>query len=467
MQTAKFVVCLVGYVLLCVAMVACGPVKAGVAKVDGTLPVGTPLAGFNHGARRVPHWPLPHVTDFTTFMTGSTGALNPTWTKALILDDGETRVALCTFDGIGADGSLSNMARDIAEDMGMVTPRENVIFSGSHSHSGPGAVSPELLWALAPATDFLVPELQIALATSMATAIIEAEKNMVDAEIGISIGQLANATVNRRAKISPYLKTDSIDPNVGVIRVDKADGTVLATLWNFAIHGVCYGPDNMQFSSDIMGGVCDTIEAAVGGVALFVNADAGDIDPAPGVCDNKPNFAGAPYMAKVILETRAKAPVSKTLEMATFSTVVPFGNTDMNITLSRFNNCTSGGPLDICTICEFLRCDENAHLPDNYVEQNPIFNAIKFTIDNVTTGLVTMPGEALMNLGDWIREDLAAMHFDQALLFGYSNSHMGYFATPREYDIGGYESQLTFWGIGTAEKVRESCKMVASKVASA
>jgi hypothetical protein len=32
---------------------------------------------------------------------------------------------------------------------------------------------------------------------------------------------------------------------------------------------------------------------------------------------------------------------------------------------------------------------------------------------------------------------------------------MGYFATPPEYDLGGYESQLTFWGITTAHQIRE------------
>lgn len=86
-------------------------------------------------------------------------------------------------------------------------------------------------------------------------------------------------TVNRRAHISPYLHKDTIDPHLGVIRVDAADGTPMATLWNFAIHGVCWGPENMQFSGDIMGGVCENIEGLVGGVALFANADAGDIDP--------------------------------------------------------------------------------------------------------------------------------------------------------------------------------------------
>lgn len=42
---------------------------------------------------------------------------------------------------------------------------------------------------------------------------------------------------------------------------------------------------------------------------------------------------------------------------------------------------------------------------------------------------------------------------------------MGYFATLREYDVGGYESLLTFWGPGTAERIRNACSLVAKKVA--
>jgi hypothetical protein len=33
---------------------------------------------------------------------------------------------------------------------------------------------------------------------------------------------------------------------------------------------------------------------------------------------------------------------------------------------------------------------------------------------------------------------------------------MGYFATPIEYDAGGYESQLTMWGITTAAQIRKA-----------
>ena len=34
--------------------------------VIATLPVGVPLAGYNHDERRVPHWPLGEETKYTT-----------------------------------------------------------------------------------------------------------------------------------------------------------------------------------------------------------------------------------------------------------------------------------------------------------------------------------------------------------------------------------------------------------------
>lgn len=41
--------------------------------------------------------------------------------------------------------------------------------------------------------------------------------------------------------------------------------------------------------------------SSVGGLAMFVNADAGDIDPAPGMCDNAPMFVGSQKMAAAVL----------------------------------------------------------------------------------------------------------------------------------------------------------------------
>lgn len=100
-----------------------------------------------------------------------------------------------------------------------------------------------------------------------------------------------------------------------------------------------------------------------------------------------------------------------------------------------------------------------------WVEQNPKFGAFAINIDGVNTGLVTIPGEALSDLGKEIRSDMLQMKFDNVLLGGYSNSHMGYFATTPEYNVGGYESLLTFWGSHTANWIRGNCSMVAQQVA--
>lgn len=56
------------------------------------------------------------------------------------------------------------------------------------------------------------------------------------------------------------------------------------------------------------------------------------------------------------------------------------------------------------------------------------------------------------------------MGYNITFITGYSNNHMGYFSTPDQYVIGGYESQLTLWGIQTAHLVREAAKAVAQAV---
>lgn len=64
----RLVAAVVALALVAASAVAALPVKSdpcegvvcgGAAKVDLQIPVGVPLAGYNHGQRRVPHWPLP------------------------------------------------------------------------------------------------------------------------------------------------------------------------------------------------------------------------------------------------------------------------------------------------------------------------------------------------------------------------------------------------------------------------
>eukprot|EP01112_Ceratiomyxa_fruticulosa_P020747 TRINITY_DN7153_c0_g1_i1.p1 TRINITY_DN7153_c0_g1~~TRINITY_DN7153_c0_g1_i1.p1 ORF type:complete len:465 (-),score=91.10 TRINITY_DN7153_c0_g1_i1:73-1467(-) len=451
--------------LVCFDLSSAGTVRAGVAKIDGTLPIGIPLAGYNHAQRRYEYWPLIKSTPYTNWMTPSVGIMDPTWVKALVIDDGEgTQMCIVTVDAIGSDENLVNVTYNYAKEMGFPVPLNNCIFSMSHSHSGPGAVSSDFLWQFAPATDLFQPALQRQLAYSMATAMMQAYDNLAPVQFAIGSFNLTGVTQNRRAHISPYVQPGTIDPHLGLIRVDDLKGNPIATVWNYAIHGVCYGPENMNVSGDIMGKTCQVAESVIGGVVLFMNADAGDVDPTPQTCSDPPNFTGATTIAKAIATARQSMTTTTQLSMIANSQIVDFGPTDLNYTLARFNNCTKGGFMDICSLCAFLDCDLNAHLNEAWLENTPRFLAVSFVVGKTKTVLISVPGEALVELGWWIRNDTLDLGFDATLFGGYSNAHMGYFATPDEYDIGGYESQLTFWGIETAAKIRAAVKNVASTV---
>jgi len=285
--------------------------KAGVSKIDGTLPIGVPLAGYNHGDRRVPFWPIPVPREYTTWMEGNVGALNPSWVKALMIEDHDgTVVCFITMDAIGADGVICDAAYNAAiKNLNFLQnfPRENLICSASHTHSGPGAMSTQFLWEVAPAVDLIVPIVKDMYVGFMVEAMTEAYNNMQPALLDIGVGNLTGVTRNRRAerngKKNPYLNSGTIDPHLGVIGVNSASGKPIATLWNYATHGTCYGPSNMKFSSDIAGAVCDLVEDTIGGVALFVNADAGDIDPTSETCgcnNGHCQFSGAPkFVAQI------------------------------------------------------------------------------------------------------------------------------------------------------------------------
>jgi len=218
-----------------------------------------------------------------------------------------------------------------------------------------------------------------------------------------------------------------------------------------------------------MGAVCDVIEKDIGGITLFINADAGDMDPRRDVlcgCNGDVcNFDGAPIIAKAVEKVRMSLVPTNDVQIQVASQIVPFGLTSLNITLQRFDNCTVGGPIDICSLCSILDCDANLHLGSSWVEENPRFTAFRFDIHGKKKVMVTIPGEALLELGWMIRNATLDLGFDETFLLGYTNNHMGYFAPWWEYDWGGYESQLTFWGSGTADMICDGCKVVAQQLA--
>jgi neutral ceramidase len=70
------------------------------------------------------------------------------------------------------------------------------------------------------------------------------------------------------------------DRSVQVVSVlAEGDGTRIATLVNYACHGTVLGPDNLLVSADWIGFMRQEVEARLGGLTLFLQGAAADINP--------------------------------------------------------------------------------------------------------------------------------------------------------------------------------------------
>jgi neutral ceramidase len=428
------------------------PLRAGVAVVDITPPVGVPLGGFGEGDRRRT-WPDLNPFDYHTLFNPSKGIRDPILAKAVVLDDGVDRVAILCVDLVasGANGG-AKMAQHLAN-AGSRVSGDAVMICASHTHSGPGTLSPLHFWEIA-AMDFYQPAIFNTLAQKMASAVLQAEAALEPATLGIGSAQLTGITKNRRAGVSPVYTHDTIDPELSVIKIDKANGQPLATIYNYSIHGLAFWDDNMNYSADLMGDASRVVEAQVGGVALFANGAEGDIVPQRGLgaTDDERSRNIGKTLGDAVIQLRASTPTSADIEVSSYAQQIDMGTPFLFITSTRIGNVI---PPTIQHIMGFLGYGFGATMPlgDTIMDHEYRFQAIRLG-DSV---IASIPGEAIHELGLDIKREGKLLGFTNAMVFGLANGHMSYITTETEYWAGGYEGIATLFGPRTGENVRNHC----------
>src|SRR5208283_1130719 len=234
--------------------------KAGVAKVDITPPVGVPLWGYE--------------------LRDSTGTLDPLYARVLVLEVGEKRLALVTLDlgrTFGRD-SIDRLRAAAKASSGI----SYVFVTATHDHSAP---------SLQDKYRNGTPAWETAMLEKIGNAIAEAHRNAAEARLGVGYGVAyighnrhrlnADGTVTCFEHNPTQVPTSPVDPTVAVLRVDAADGRPLAVIVNYACHPVVFGPDNTQYSTDYVGVMEKTVEEAMGGqpMCFFLQGAPGDINP--------------------------------------------------------------------------------------------------------------------------------------------------------------------------------------------
>lgn len=194
----------------------------------------------------------------------STGVHRDLFARALVLDDGETRLAILSMEicGIPLD-VMEDIQRQVSGLCGI--PTESLLVNSTHNHTAPDillGVTPE--WRTYSAY----------LGDLVSGTVYEAANAMRLAEAGHASGNLKGWTVNRQYKERP------VDEEVGVLRVDEPDGTPIARVVNYAAHGVCDGGQYLEWSGDFSGELCSTMEdVEEGAVAIHLQGAAGDVHP--------------------------------------------------------------------------------------------------------------------------------------------------------------------------------------------
>jgi neutral ceramidase len=246
--------------------------QVGTARVDITPPAGTPLAGY-YSPR------------------GADEVHDPLYASAMVLSDGQSRVALISLDIIKTDSPTVNEARElIAQQTGI--PGEAVMISATHSHTGPVISAPVARESHFGGADPLAVRYRTALPGKIAQAVAEAQAALTTASVSSVVGHCEGIAFNRRfhmtdgtvgwnpGKLNPRIirPAGPIDPDIPTLLFQDPQGNPLAAYISYSLHLDTVG--GTAISSD-MPHTLRTLLAATKGngfFTLYVTGCCGDVN---------------------------------------------------------------------------------------------------------------------------------------------------------------------------------------------
>ena len=215
---------------------------------------------------------------------------DPLYAKALVLDDGKTRLAIIAMDTTAingrsiSDGMLGDVADDFLQKLRTKVEQEldipgcNVLVNASHTH---------------PPGKLLCDDGEQVVRVSAAVG--EAIENMEPVKVGAGSGYEDRITMNRTLRLKngkswtvrhtnpcppdeEVASLGPIDPEIGILRVDRLDGSPLAVVYNFACHP-SLGAEPGAITAMFPGVASRVIQENLGSdvMALFLQGSAGDI----------------------------------------------------------------------------------------------------------------------------------------------------------------------------------------------
>lgn len=218
----------------------------------------------------------------------SRGVHDRIYHRIVAMDDGTTTFFLVSTDICTISPSFYHAFQERLQRETGIQP-EQIWWSTTHTHSaphvGPQDVSPMFVRTLGDRfsiqhdTGYWERVTEILL-----QGIRQARANLQPARLGIGSGT-ALANVNRRQRNADGRTVLGVNPDgivdrqLGLLRLERPDGTPLALIANYAIHGTALGGKNQLISGDVPGFVSAYVEQKLGAPLLFINGAEGNAAP--------------------------------------------------------------------------------------------------------------------------------------------------------------------------------------------
>jgi hypothetical protein len=321
--------------------------------------------------------------------------------RALVLESGGTRVAVCSTDFLGFPGVLCNKVRSRVRGI----PAQNILIGATHCHSAPDCYGfPDRNGKTAANLAYID-----GVCVKLAEAVNEAVDHLQPARVKIATGKA-------QGKIAyNYYAEKLYDPRCDVIQVLNAAGEPTATLINYACHPEVIGPDQGILCPDFVGPLCDRIKERGAGAALFMNSAQGGMVTAD--CrgpDGKDLRTWdeciriGRLLADEALRIVTDAPIQEDPGLFCGSTTVEFP-----VENQMLRTVVKLSPLG------FQLSDQGTV-------------ATQINVVNLGNAqILTIPGEALPNIGFYLKRN---MHGAHNLLFGLTNDAFGYILTKVDFN---------------------------------
>lgn len=404
--------------------------KVGVARFDITPRDPIWLSGY--GSRNKP----------------SEGVEQQLFAKALAIEDaGGARSVLVTVDLIGFPAEFTDKVAEVVKTKHGIA-RDRFMLVASHTHTGPVMYnSLGGMFDLKGRDAEVVESYTRRVMDELPVLVGDALRDLKAARLAFGHGRAtfaANRRVFRANGVQFGVNPDGlVDHDVPVLRVDEADGKLLAIVFGYACHCTTLGGDHFRIGGDWAGYAQEYLELAhPGATALFVTGCGADSNPEP---RGKLEFArqhGAHLAGSVAaVLTRPMAPVTGTIRAAFDHVQLPLAEPpSRDEFVKRLSDRN-----------EFVRRHAQRQL-DVLDRNEPLMKSYPCPVQVWRFGedltLIALGGEVVVDFVLRLKRELGA---EKLWVAGYANDVFAYVPSVRILTEGGYEAEynLIYYGLPT------------------